>query len=67
MKVRNRMKQYKIEVFLLPEERSWLYFWCLLVLSGDGWCNSGHGWAPSPEKAWTDARAYHRRCYASDI
>lgn len=67
MKVSYDMPQYKIEVLLFPDQYSGFYFWCLLALSGTRWCNSGQGWAETPEKAWNDARAYQRRVFSPNI
>ena len=53
---------YKIEVSLSPNDECSLepYFWCLFSNNGNNWCNSGFGWAASPEAAWIDAYEYYK-------
>lgn len=54
--------KYKIEIHLHPNIDNLsipTFFWTLFSYTGNNWCNSGSGWAPSPEDAWQDAYNFY--------
>ena len=61
--------EYKIEVIMTPHKHDVLdapYYWCILKNTGKGWCNSGFGWAVTPEEAWREANEQYTRFYSED-
>lgn len=57
--------EYRIEVTLTPNEEcpNALYFWYIKYRNIRAWCNGGHGWAVTPEKAWEAAIEYYKKNY----
>jgi hypothetical protein len=56
--------EYKIEISMTPHVHDnplQPYFWCILYLHGKQWCNSGHGWAVTPEEAWKEAKTFYNK------
>lgn len=53
---------YKIVVHMQPHHHDNPenpYFWCIMkYVFNAGWCNSGSGWAVTPEQAFSDAQKY---------
>ena len=54
--------EYKIEVHMTPDEKG-KYFWMIASVNTTNpdsqWCNSGAGWADSPEEAFTEAKRFY--------
>ena len=59
--------EYKIEVIMTPhfhDSPKKPYFWCICSRINDEeslWCNSGHGWAATPEEAWQEAKTFYNK------
>ena len=55
------MNDYKIEVFMTPDEEiiTTPYCWCVLERGATGWHNCGHGWAVTPKEAWEQAYEHY--------
>lgn len=59
---------YKIDVHMYPsyhDNPKEPYFWMIASIDTTNpdseWCNSGAGWAETPEKAWEQALAYYNK------
>jgi len=54
--------EYKIEVHMKPDEKG-NYFWMIASINttnpNSQWCNSGAGWANSPEEAFAEAKRFY--------
>lgn len=58
--------EYKIEIGMTPHVHDvpdTPYCWCILKHTDKGWCNSGFGWAATPEEAWQKANEWYTKFY----
>jgi len=56
-------QNYKIEVGVTPhthDNKLQPYYWTIFCFC-DAWCNEGHGWAKTPELAWSEAYDFYKR------
>ena len=57
------MVNYKIEVFMIPDDEIKTKPYCWAVLANNqhsNWCNVGHGWSETPQGAWEVAYKYYK-------